>query len=206
VEEDPSPPGVEDTEEEQEDQEAGEVGLESVPEDEVTRLTRELEDVRDLVRRKQAEFENYRKRIERERKEFVAHAASELVFEILPVLDNLERALESPDSAKEDRLREGIEITARQFRDILVKSGLREVEAHGKEFDPHVHEAVGRIETNEHPEGKVLEVYQKGYFFKGKLLRPALVGVAQQPRELGGDETEESSESDEEVHSDSRRS
>jgi molecular chaperone GrpE len=197
------------SEERQESEDTEEVALESVPEDEVTRLTRELEDVRDFVRRKQAEFENYRKRIERERKDFTDHAASELVKEILPVLDNLERALEAAESGSEDRLREGIEITSRQFRDILVKAGLREVEALGREFDPHVHEAVGRIETNEHREGEVLEVYQKGYFFKGRLLRPALVGVVQRPQDQDGTEAEEqedSSENDKELHSDTTRS
>jgi molecular chaperone GrpE len=197
------------SEERQESEDTEEVALESVPEDEVTRLTRELEDVRDFVRRKQAEFENYRKRIERERKDFTDHAASELVKEILPVLDNLERALEAAESGSEDRLREGIEITSRQFRDILVKAGLREVEALGREFDPHVHEAVGRIETNEHREGEVLEVYQKGYFFKGRLLRPALVGVVQRPQDQDGTEAEEqedSSENDKELHSDTKRS
>ena len=164
--------------------------MEPAPEDDVTRLTRELDDVKDLVRRKQAEFENYRKRIERERKEFVDHAASELVTEILPVLDNLERALEASESGA-DRLREGIEITERQFRDILVKAGLREVEALGREFDPHIHEAMGRIETDEHNDGEVLEVYQKGYFFKGRLLRSALVGVVQRPQGQDGTETDE---------------
>jgi molecular chaperone GrpE len=151
-------------------------------EDEVARLTKELEDVRDLVRRKHAEFENYRKRSERERGEFVNHAGAELVGEILPVLDNLERALEAPAVGTDDRFREGIEIVHRQFRDILVKAGLKEVEALGLEFDPHVHEAVGRVETKDHREGEVLEVYQKGYFFKDRLLRPALVNVAQRPQ------------------------
>jgi molecular chaperone GrpE len=151
-------------------------------EDEVTRLTSELEDVRDLVRRKHAEFENYRKRIERERSEFVNHASAELVNDILPVLDNLERALDAPDTGTDDRFLEGIEIVRRQFRDILRRAGLNEVEALGLDFDPHVHEAVGRVETNDHREGEILEVYQKGYFFKDRMLRPALVNVAQPPQ------------------------
>lgn len=183
---------------EQDNEDSGEVGLEPHVEEEVTRLNGELEEVRDLVRRKQAEFENYRKRVERERKDFVDHAAAALVTDILPVLDNLERALGAPDSGGEDRLREGIEITHRQFLDILVKAGLREVEALGRDFDPHIHEAVGSIETNEHRDGEVLEVYQKGYFFKGRLMRPALVGVVQRPSELDdGENSEDSSDEDE---------
>lgn len=192
---------------EQDNEEAGEVALEPRLEDEITRLTGELEDVRDLVRRKQAEFENYRKRVERERKDFIDHASSELVTDILPVLDNLERALGAPDSDTEGRLREGIEITHRQFLDTLVKAGLREVEALGRDFDPHIHEAVGRIETNEHRDGEVLEVYQKGYFFKGRLLRPALVGVVQRPQEPDDPEkSNDSSDNDSELQSDTKRS
>jgi molecular chaperone GrpE len=173
----------------------------------VERLTHELEDVKELVRRKQAEFENYRKRVERERLDFLKHASAEVVTEILPVLDNLERALMAPDTGDEDRLREGVEITYRQFRDILTKAGLKEVEALGEEFDPHVHEAVGRVETREHREGEVLEVYQKGYFFKDKLLRPALVNVAQRPSsdsedQAGSSETEEDASENEQFQSD----
>lgn len=154
------------------------------PDEEIARLTGELEEVRELVRRKQAEFENYRKRVERERSEFIDYAASELVKEILPVLDNLERALGAPGGGGK-RLREGVDIVYRQFRDILSRAGLREVEALGADFDPHVHEAVGRVETDEHREGEVVEVYQKGYFLKDRLLRPALVNVAQRPKETG---------------------
>jgi molecular chaperone GrpE len=199
--------GSEDSEPTPEDQESGEVALEPRLEDEFSRLTEELEEVRDLVRRKQAEFENYRKRVERERKDFLDHATSGLVTEILPVLDNLERALEAPDSGEEDRLREGVAITHRQFLDILVKAGLREVEALGRDFDPHVHEAVGRIETHEHRDGEVLEVYQKGYFFKGRLMRPALVAVVQRPQEQDDTEgTSDSSDEDKELQSDPTRS
>jgi molecular chaperone GrpE len=192
---------------EQVNEESGEVALEPHPEDEVARLNGALEEVRDLARRKQAEFENYRKRVERERKDFIDHATSGLATEILPVLDNLERALGAPDSGEESRLREGIDITHRQFLDILVKAGLREVEALGRDFDPHIHEAVGRIETNEHRDGEVLEVYQKGYFFKGRLIRPALVGVVQRPPEPDDTEkSDDSSDEDKKLQSDTTRS
>ena len=187
---------IEDSGEVEETEEIVEVDAitpESETEDEVARLTNELEDVRDLARRKHAEFDNYRKRIERERSEFVNHAAAELVNDILPVLDNLERALEAPDAGTDDRFREGIEIVRRQFRDILRRAGLNEVEALGMDFDPHVHEAVGRVETTDHREGEILEVYQKGYFFKDRMLRPALVNVAQRPQDKS-----DTNESDEE--------
>ncbi len=150
----------------------------------VDKLQQELQETQDLLRRKHAEFENYRKRIEREQKEFVSYAASELVLEILPVLDNLERALESTqgdESDSEKQIREGVAIIYRQFGDVLKRAGLREVDALGEDFDPHVHEAVARVETAEHREGEILDVLQKGYVLKERLLRPAMVRVGHHP-------------------------
>ena len=159
---------------------------------EVEALRSELEQVRDLLRRKQAEFDNYRKRIEREQKEFVVYATAELVLEILPVLDNLERALESTEGGSQEQIREGVEIIYRQFHETLKKAGLRQVDALGADFDPHVHEAVARVDSTDHREGEVLEVLQKGYFLKDRLLRPAMVKVGHNPS-LG--ESDEESES-----------
>ncbi len=153
-------------------------------ESEIDRMKTALRESHDHLLRKQAEFDNFRKRNERERQDYIKYAAGELLVEILPVLDNLERAIEAPASGTEDRLHEGISIIHRQFIDILQKAGLREVEGLGREFDPHVHEAVGHVETNEHPESEILEVYQKGYFFKDRLLRPALVNVAKSVKNI----------------------
>lgn len=153
----------------------------TVDESETEALRSELEEVQDLLRRKQAEFDNYRKRVEREQKEFAAYAASDLVLGILPVLDNLERALESSRTGSPDQIREGVEIIYRQFHDTLKKAGLREVDALGQDFDPHVHEAVARVDSPDHREGEVLEVLQKGYFLKERLLRPAMVKVGHNP-------------------------
>ncbi len=150
----------------------------------VDKLQQELEETQDLLRRKHAEFENYRKRIEREQKEFVSYATSELVLEILPVLDNLERALGSTrgdESDSEKQIREGVAITYRQFGDVLKRAGLREVNALGEDFDPHLHEAVARVETATHREGEILDVLQKGYVLKERLLRPAMVRVGHNP-------------------------
>ncbi len=164
----------------------------------LTRLETENEEIRDLVRRKQAEFENYRKRVERERSDMSEHASAEVVRDVLPVLDNLERAIAASEVGSEGQFREGVEIIYRQFRDILEKQGLRQLVALQQPFDPHVHEAVGRVETLEHPEGTVLEVLQPGYMFKDRLLRPAMVSVAQTLVESGEveslEETEASSE------------
>ncbi len=163
----------------------------------VDRLQQELQETQDLLRRKHAEFENYRKRIEREQKEFVSYATSELVLEILPVLDNLERALESTqggESDSEKQIREGVAIVYRQFSDALKKAGLREVNALGEDFDPHVHEAVARVETAEHREGEILDVLQKGYVLKERLLRPAMVRVGHNPSVNAEDSDTESPE------------
>jgi len=146
-------------------------------------LAAEALEMRSLAQRTRAEFENYRKRVERERADTANYAATSFLKEILPVLDNLERAVEAAassgdDVAGDDQLRQGVEIVTKQFRDTLVRQGLSEVEAEGAPFDPHVHEAVHKVETNEYPGGTVVSVLQKGYTFKGRLLRPAMVSVA----------------------------
>ena len=180
------------------EEEAGLAPVEETPESEpseIDKLRAELEHVQDLLRRKHADFENYRKRIEREQKEFVTYAASELAREILPVVDNLERALDSQsvESGSAGQIREGVLIIYRQFVDILKRAGLREVEALGADFDPHLHEAVAQVETSEHREGEIVEVLQKGYFLKDRLLRPAMVKVGHNPSfDEPGDQSESS--------------
>lgn len=168
-------------------------------EDELEHLAAEAREMRSLAQRKQAEFENYRRRIERERAETVKYAAAEVVKEIIPVLDNLERAVEAAKTSASEgdgQLRAGVEIVCKQFRDILIKLGLREVDAEDAPFDPHVHEAVGRVETDEHPEGMVVEVFQKGYLFKDRLLRPSMVSVS---LPIGGESSPEDQESEDEA-------
>ena len=98
--------------------------------------------------------------------------------ELLSVADNLERAIEASEKGSEKQLREGVAIIYRQLQDILQKQGLKEIEALGQTFDPHVHEAVSRVETSEHADSTVLEVFQAGYLLGDRLLRPAMVSVA----------------------------
>lgn len=173
------PPAPDEAELEARDVEPGDESSSSGSEIEV--LRREVEEVRGLAQRKQAEFENYRRRMERERAELARHAGFELVREVLPVLDNLERALLASKSSPAETFRAGVEIIHRQFQEILLRLGLSEVESEGKPFDPHVHEAVTRVATDEHPDGVVVGVFQKGYLFRDRLLRPAMVSVAQSP-------------------------
>ena len=161
-------------------------------------LQKEASEMRELAQRKQAEFENYRKRMERERLDLGRYAGADVVKEVLPVLDNLERALRAVAGSSEEQLRDGVAIVHRQLQEILIRMGLTEVECQGRPFDPHVHQAVSQHETEEHPEGTVLEVFQKGYLFKDRLLRPAMVSVARAPSG-GGEELDAASEGESEA-------
>lgn len=166
---------------------------------ELERLGAEAAGMRDLAQRTRAEFENYRKRMERERADLLRQAGFEVVKEVLPVLDNLERAILASESSPEEQFRAGVEIIHRQFKEILTRMGLTEVESEGKPFDPHLHEAVSRVETSDHPEGTVVEVFQKGYSFKDRLVRPAMVAVAQSPAGGGPKGDDLSAEDENEV-------
>jgi molecular chaperone GrpE len=108
-------------------------------------------------------------------------------------------AAESAPSEGEGQLREGVEIICKQFRDTLNKLGLTEVDAEDVPFDPHVHEAVGREETDEHPEGTVVRVLQKGYLFKDRLLRPSMVSVSLRTGPTGSESSQEDHESEDEA-------
>jgi molecular chaperone GrpE len=137
----------------------------------------------DQLLRRQAEFENYRKRVERERAEAFHKARCDVVLEMLPILDNLERALTSLEQSEGDAeaLRHGVELIHKQFKDALAKFGLQPVEALGQTFDPHLHEAVTIEASDQHQENTVIEEFQRGYRLGGRLLRPAKVKVASSP-------------------------
>jgi molecular chaperone GrpE len=137
----------------------------------------------DQLLRRQAEFENYRKRVERERTDERHKARADLLVELLPVLDNFERALASLQTSGADAagLRHGVELIHRQFKDALTKFGLQPVEALGQTFDPHLHEAVTIEATDEHKENTVIEEFERGYKLGDRLLRPAKVKVASSP-------------------------
>ena len=130
------------------------------------------------LKRVAAEFENYRKRVARDQASLAARAHERLVKELLPVLDDLERALEACDSER-GRVEEGVRLVQRELREALGKEGLVEIETGGK-FDPHVHEAL-LSQPSEAEEGSVIEVVQKGYRLGDKVLRPARVVIAAAP-------------------------
>lgn len=127
--------------------------------------------------RVQADFDNYRKRTQKEKAEFWKYASEPLVSALLPVLDNFQRALETPPGDV-DKLLEGVKMIYRQLKEILENEGLKAISAKGEEFDPTLHEAVMQEKTDQYPDNTVMEELRTGYFYKDKLIRPAMVKVA----------------------------
>lgn len=142
-------------------------------------LLKTRSELNDRALRLQAEFDNFRKRTEKDRSEFAQYAGMELIRELLPALDNFELALKVECTSKD--YAKGIEMIYQRLADTLKKAGLEPIEATGKPFDPHVHQAVERFSTDDAPEDTVLSEFQRGYLFKGKLLRASMVKVAVKP-------------------------
>lgn len=130
------------------------------------------------LKRLQAEHENFRKRVERDRAEHREQANMDLVREIVPVLDSFERALGRRAAGADDEFRSGVALIHRQLQEALARLGLEPLEALGQTFDPEVHDAVVITQDPNSPAGRVLEVFDRGYRFRGRLVRPARVGVA----------------------------
>ena len=140
------------------------------------RLAKEKSELQDLLQRRQAEFENYRRRVERERSELFEYAAMDTVKALLPILDDFERALKVETADKE--YARGMELIYQRLYEGLKKIGLEPLSTQGTLFNPHEHHAVEMVDTKEHPDQTILEEYQRGYKFKGRLLRPAMLKVA----------------------------
>src|SRR5215218_4135104 len=156
---------------------------ETTPEaDELEALRNENEELISTLQRLQADFDNYRKRAARDQEALVARAGERIVKELLPILDDLERALEAAEQHEEGR-QDGVQLVHRQLEQLLEKEGLAPVETDGQ-FDPHVHEALLTQPSNE-DEGSVIEVLQKGYRLGDRVLRPARVVVAGPKEEVG---------------------
>lgn len=146
--------------------------------EQLAQLQAERDELRDTLVRRQADFANFRKRIERERLDDSRRAMGHLLHEILPVLDNFERALAANNDPAYEEHRRGFELIYRQLWETLARQGLERIDATGKPFDPHTHHAIERVETHDYEDGMVLETLQPGYSFRGKVLRPAAVRVA----------------------------
>ena len=139
-------------------------------------LIAEKADLQDRMLRVRAEFDNFRKRSERERGDFIQFAAMDMVKDVLPVLDDFERALKVETADRE--YAKGVELIYQRLFETLKKMGLEPIETEGKRFDPNVHQAVERVPSEEAEDQAILGEFQRGYNFKGRLLRPAMVRVA----------------------------
>ena len=146
--------------------------------DELKTLRAERDVLYDRLARLQAEFDNARKRAAREQTEFREYAVADAIKALLPIVDSFDRALQA--HAGEENFR-GIELINRQFHDALAKLGVRPIPAAGEPFDPYLHQAVEMVDTADVPDHTVLEELQRGYKFKDRLLRPAMVRVARNP-------------------------
>ena len=148
---------------------------------EMAKLTADLEELRQTLLRRQADFDNYRKRIEKERFEESKRATARVIEGLIPVIDGFEHALAAHREAEYDNYRKGFELIYKQLLDSVTKLGVERTDPVGKSFDPHLHQAVDRAETTDHEDGTILQVFQPGYVFHGRVLRPAMVRVAVHP-------------------------
>jgi molecular chaperone GrpE len=172
-----------------EDEETGPISITGMAADEsaaseTEKLRAERDALLDRLARLQAEFDNARKRAVREQQEFREFAAADVIKNFLPILDSFERALKAggDSNSNSNDFRNGIELIDRQFQDALQKIGVQPIVSVGQAFDPRVHEAVEMVDTSEVPDHHVLDELQRGYRYKERLLRPAMVRVARNAR------------------------
>lgn len=147
----------------------------------VAKLVSDLNDLRQTLMRRQADFDNYRKRIEKERADDAKRHTARVVEGLIPIIDGFEHALAAHREAEYDIYRKGFELIYKQLVDTLNRLGVERIDPLGKPFDPHMHQAMDRTETAAHQDGTILQVFQPGYVFHGRVLRPAMVRVAVQP-------------------------
>jgi molecular chaperone GrpE len=145
-----------------------------------------LQEAKDKYLRLYAEFENYKRRINKDKEELLRYGNEALIYELLPVIDNLEMALQhASDEEASSGLVQGVEITLRELMKALEKFGLSPIEADGKPFDPSVHHAMSQVVREDVNEEIVVEEFRKGYLLKEKVLRPSLVAVSKKPAQIG---------------------
>jgi molecular chaperone GrpE len=148
---------------------------------EMAKLASDLEELRQTLLRRQADFDNYRKRVEKERSEDSKRATARVIEGLIPIIDGFENALAAHREAEYENYRKGFELIYKQLLDNVTRLGAERIDPAGKPFDPHLHQAVDRAETTEHADGTILQVFQPGYVFHGRVLRPAMVRVAVHP-------------------------
>jgi molecular chaperone GrpE len=148
---------------------------------EMAKLASDLEELRQTLLRRQADFDNYRKRVEKERSEDSKRATARVIEGLIPIIDGFENALAAHREAEYENYRKGFELIYKQLLENVTRLGAERIDPAGKPFDPHLHQAVDRAETTEHADGTILQVFQPGYVFHGRVLRPAMVRVAVHP-------------------------
>lgn len=146
-------------------------------EDKAAALEAELKEKSDRILRLQADFENFRRRTAKEKEELAAVITQNILGDLLPLLDNFERAM-AVEQSDGEAFQKGVEMIFTQLREVLDKHGLQSIEAEGQTFDPNFHQAVMRVEDSDAPDGTITQVLQKGYQAKGRVIRPAMVQVA----------------------------
>jgi molecular chaperone GrpE len=145
---------------------------------EAAKLLGELDDLRQTLLRRQADFDNYRKRIEKERADDSKRTTARLIEGLIPVIDGFEHALAAHREKEYEVYRKGFELIYKQLLDNITKLGVERMDPIGKQFDPHAHQAMDRLETTDREDGTIVHVFQPGYMFHGRVLRPAMVRVA----------------------------
>lgn len=166
----------------EEQEKAGE--FEETPVDEKERLLTEIKTANDKYLRLYAEFENYKKRVQKDKEELVKYANEKIIQELLPVIDSLESALEHSKNNATEGIVQGVENTLKELIRILGKCGLNPIEAMGRDFDPSIHHALSVDEREDIEENKVTEVFRKGYMFRDKVIRAPLVGVSKKSAQV----------------------
>ena len=148
------------------------------PESPLETVRREKDALQDRLLRTAAEFDNYRKRVERDRREQAEALTANALSDLLPIIDDLERALKAPSGGDVDAFRKGVELIHRQMTELLRKRGVKTIDAVGTDFDPRYHQAVVQESSPDHREGEVMEEFARGYMLGDRLLRAAMVKVA----------------------------
>ena len=163
-----------------EGQPAADAGETTAAGDDLSRAVEEREQLRDRLLRTTAEFDNFRKRVDRDRREMADRAAESLLLDLLPVVDDLERALAVEATGEgTDAYRRGVELIHKQLSELLARRGVKVLDALGADFDPHLHQAVASEPADGRRDGEVVDVLRTGYLLNDRLLRPAMVKVAQ---------------------------
>ena len=163
---------------ERNDSVGSDAAVSEAPPDAIAELRREKEELQDRLLRTASEFDNYRKRIDRERRDQADAAKADAIEDLLPIIDNLERALQAPVGTDVEGYRKGVELVHQQMMDLLRRRGVKPIQSVGADFDPRVHEAVVHEVSADHREGEVMEELRRGYMLGERLLRPAMVKVA----------------------------